>query len=1141
MRQIRIAVICAGSFALLCLLMFAFAPETGAAGSAAPATSRDGIWQTIDRSSIAATDLHLPAGSSYRALRLNKEALAQQLARAPMEGSGDLRNSPVVLSLPMPDGSLQRFHVEESPIMEPSLAARLPGVKTYRGRGIDDATASTRFDLTPQGFHALVLSAQGSTYVEPASKGGTTSYVTHPGQLLPGEVFKCGVTEADEAEAAARGVTSRPPTLAGVTPKVTNGSTLRTYRLAIATTGEWFGLYGAGSVANAQAAIASIINLVDAIYERDVAIRFTLVNNTNIIFTNAATDPYSTNGADSTTLNENQSTLDNGAFLGSANYDVGHVFGGITGLPSGHTSFSGKASVGVTCSAGNKAQGVSTMGNNPASPTAGIFIAGIAHEIGHEFSATHTFNATTGTCGAQRTGASAYEVGGGSTLMSYQICGAENLQPQADQYFHVRSLEQITDYATNSALCATTGATGNDVPIVTGPGNFTIPANTPFQLTATASDANGSLTYSWEEYDLGNAGPPNTDDGSRPIFRGYSPVTIPTRIFPSLQYILNNANVPPTTYNGNCRDGNNTIPCLTGESLPSTSRTMNFQLVVRDNQANGGAINTATSVLSVTNAAGPFAVTFPNGGETLSSPQLIKWNVAGTNAAPVNTANVKVSLSTDGGNTFPIVLTASAPNTGMVGLNLPDHIINSNARIKVEAVGNIFFDISDGNFTLFPFGVCPAVSSIMPNLGNVGTVVTITGVNFTGVNAVKFAGVGATSFTVNSDTQITATVPGGAMDDGPVVLSKPNCDDLQAGTFNVCSNPPTALSIDDGSRESVNQNGSGAYYVNRLTPASYPATLTQISIFWDPFQDFPPGTAINVVAGANPGGTTNINGTSFQSFAATSGTSGFITYTLPNALTITAGDFVVGYQVPTQPANSFPVATDTNNPASRSYVSNDGTTFTTITDRNYMIRAAQVFTGCSPGAPMPLQAISSKPHGAISASRLIHASDAVSFGVPLPLTGDPGIECRSGGATGDHQVVVTFPTNVTVNGSPQARVTIGTGQIGSGGQPNEGVVTVSGAVVTIPLTNVPNGHKVGVTLFGVSHGTNSGSVTVPMGVLLGDTTGNGTVNATDVSETKSKSGQSVNASNFRDDVTVSGNINSTDVSTVKSKSGTALP
>jgi len=398
----------------------------------------------------------------------------------------------------------------------------------------------------------------------------------------------------------------------------------------------------------------------------------------------------------------------------------------------------------------------------------------------------------------------------------------------------------------------------------------------------------------------------------------------------------------------------------------------------------------------------------------------------------------------------------------------------------------------------------------------------------------------ATSFTVNSDTQITATVPGGAMD-GPVVLSKPNCEDLQAGTFSVCSNPPTALSIDDGGVNSDFSAGNGAYYVNRLTPASYPATLTKVSIFWDPFQSFPPGTAINVIAAANPTGSTNIDGTTFQTVAATAGAQpGFTTYTLPNPITITAGDFIVGFNVPTDPG--FAIAIDTNSPVSRSYRSNDGgASFTNVANGNYMIRAAQVFTGCSSGAPMPLQAVSRKPPGPISASRLIHASDVVSFDVPLPLTGDPGIECRSGGATGDHQVVVTFPTNVTVNGSPQARVTVGTGQIGSGGVPNEGVVTVNGAVVTIPLTNVPNGHKIGVTLFGVTSGANSGSVTVPMAVLLGDTNGNGSVNASDVSQTKGRSGQATDATNFRSDVTVSGSINASDVSLVKSKSGTALP
>ncbi len=615
MRPVKIAVLIALGITSIGLLISVLAPRAGAGNLKSKVGSADGIWETLETHPSNDT-----LAGSTSVLRLNKDALAQQLARAPMEGSADLRQSRLILFLPAPDGSMQRFWVEESPIMEPSLAARLPAVKTYRGRGTDDATISTRFDLTPQGLHALVLSAQGSTYIEPASPGDTTSYVSHSGPTLPEEVFKCGVTEADQAEAAARGVTAEANKF--TTNAVTNGSTLRTYRLAIATTGEWFGLYGGGSVANAQTTIVSMINLVDAIYEREVAIRFTLVNNTSVIFTNAASDPYSTNAADATTLGENQTTLDN--LLGSANYDVGHVFGGITGLGSGSASFSGLASIGVTCTAGSKGRGVSTMGNNPASATRSIFISGIAHEIGHEFSATHTFNATTGGCNGQRDGTSSYEVGGGSTLMSYQICGSENLQAQSDQYFHVRSLEQIVSYATNSALCATTGATGNNAPIITGPGNFTIPANTPFQLTGSASDTNGSLTYSWEEYDLGAASPPDTDDGSRPIFRGYKPATVPVRYFPSLQYILNNANVPPAT----------TGSFLTGESLPTTSRSLNFQLVVRDNQSNGGAINTASSLLTVINTAGPFSLTAPNGGENWSGVRNVTWNVAGCAMSP---------------------------------------------------------------------------------------------------------------------------------------------------------------------------------------------------------------------------------------------------------------------------------------------------------------------------------------------------------------------------------------------------------------------------------------------------------------------------------------------------------------------------
>ena len=631
MRHIRISAFVAPALAALGLLTLAFTLEAGAGRRTAAVTPDDGIWQTIDNSSIAAADWKPPA-DSYQVLRLNKEALAQQLARAPMEGDGDLRNSPAILSLPMPDGSFQSFRIEESPIMEPSLAVRLPEVKTYRGQGIDDPSATTRFDWTPQGFHALILSSQDAVYIEPASSGEMTNYVTHFGQTMAGALSECGVTEADVAEATARGVYSGSARLTELRPEVTNGPTLRPYRLAVAATGEWTTTYGGGTVPGAQTAITTMINLVTAIYEKEVAIRFTLVNNTNIIFTDANTDPYaSPNAADSAALTANQTTLD-GVGLGNANYDIGHLFG------SGASFFSGRASLGVTCTTGSKARGVSTM--NGSTITTGAFIGGIAHEIGHQFSATHTFNATTGAfCGAQREATSAYEVGGGSTIMSYQVCEAENLQVRADLYFYVRSLEQILNYAINNALCATNTATGNVAPTVTGPGNFTIPRNTPFTLTAIATDTNGPLTYSWEEYDLGNAGPPNTDDGSRPIFRGYKPTGSSSRTFPSLQYILNNANVPPTTYNGGCFDnGGNVIPCLTGESLPITSRTMNFQVVVRDNQANGGGINTATSVLTVTNTAGPFQVTSPNTGVTWSGAQTVTWSVNNTNNAPVSCA-----------------------------------------------------------------------------------------------------------------------------------------------------------------------------------------------------------------------------------------------------------------------------------------------------------------------------------------------------------------------------------------------------------------------------------------------------------------------------------------------------------------------
>lgn len=681
------------SAALAMLLSLSSAPVAAQAGESA-----EGLWRWTEESAIQrSSEPRRIVPQSYRTAALDIVTLSSLLADVPHEDSVAVESSALELSLPRPDGSFERFRIVESPIMAPELAAKFPEIRTYLGQGIDDPTASLRFDLSKQGFRAQVIGWRGSYYIDPFQPRDTESYVVYRKADAPddGEQLRCGVT----GEALPKDLPNFQQK--GSVPKLSSGTVRRTYRLAMAATGEYT-VFNGGTVADGLAAIVTTMNRVNGVYERELSVRMVLVaNNDLIIYTNGSTDPY-TNNSGSTMLSENVTNLNN--VIGSANFDIGHVVS---------TGGGGVAGLGVVCGSG-KARGVTGSGSPVGDP---FDVDYVAHEIGHQFRGNHTFNGSGGNCsGGNRNGATAYEPGSGITIQAYAgICGADNAQPNSEQYFHRVSLNEMLTFTTtgNGSTCGTTNATGNTPPAVSAPASFTIPGRTPFELTASGSDANGdTLTWLWEQFNLGAANPAGsiTDTGSGPLFRSFTPVLSPSRVFPSWRYILNNANVAPATA---ALPGTTSPSYLTAEVLPSTNRTLNFRVTARDNRAGGGGTNEASTAVTVVAAAGPFAVTAPNTAVSWAagSTQTVTWDVAGTTANGINVANVRITLSLDGGNTWPIELAASTANDGSESVSIPANTpASTQARVRVQAVGNIFFDVSDANFSITGGNTAPSVT-----------------------------------------------------------------------------------------------------------------------------------------------------------------------------------------------------------------------------------------------------------------------------------------------------------------------------------------------------------------------------------------------------------------------------------------------
>ena len=649
-------------------------------------------WKATVKRADAVTVANKQSIVSPKLFELDINQLKQALNNAPKRFTTN--TSAVIVSFPNANGQLEKFRVMESSNMDSALAERFPEIKSYVGQGVDTPTSKIYFSLSPLGLQTMVIKAdQSAEFIEPYTTDLSAYAVYRKSDKVASlNRFECRVISNAQLDLSAN--FARPNADDGL---------LRTFRLALSVTGEYTVYFG-GTKALALAAMNNSMTRVNGVFEMDFGVHMNLIaNNDLIIYTSASTDPYSAAASMSSWNAQLQSTLT--SVIGEANYDVGHLFGASGG--------GGNAGcIGCVCVNGSKGSGITSPADGI--PSGDNFdIDYVAHELGHQFGANHTFTQSNEGTGVQM------EPGSGSTIMGYAGITTLDVQPHSDAFFHAVSIQQVTNNI-KAKTCSVNIATGNAIPTANAGLDYTVPKSTPFMLTGVATDANGdALTYDWEQMDnQTTSAAPSATKTTGVNFRSYSASTSPIRYFPKMSSVLTGATTTAGTE-------------LTVEALPSVARTLNFRVTVRDNHVGGPANNSDDAIVTVNATAGPFTVSSPNTAVSYvgGSSQTITWAVAGTTANGVNCANVDILLSTNGGTTWSTLL-AATPNDGTQAVTIPNTAGTTN-RIMVKGTNHIFFDVSNTNFTITA-GSTDTVAPTAPTLAASGTAQTTTTLSWSG-------------------------------------------------------------------------------------------------------------------------------------------------------------------------------------------------------------------------------------------------------------------------------------------------------------------------------------------------------------------------------------------------------------------------
>lgn len=636
------------------------------------------LWKKINSKEFTSTEKNiLPSDSNeFTLYQLDETSLKNTLAK--INNQSELEA--IEISLPNTLGIQERFLVSESSNFAPELQSKYPEIRSYKGVGITDKTATVYFSNSPRGLQTMVLRAdQDSEFIESYSKTKSVyKLITSKNRSNNTPLIACS-TEDIALDSELNNRTQKTKA---------NDKTFRTFRLALSCNAEYTNYYG-GTIAAALAGMNASMTRINGILGKDLAVKFELIaNNDVLIYLDPLTDPYSdsTTGTDNTngaTWNlELQNNLT--ATIGNASYDVGHLLGATGG--GGNAGCIGCICTDPTISKpyGKGSAWSAPSNNNPEGPNFDIDV--VAHEMGHQLGGNHTFTFKVEGRGAN------IEPGSGSTIMGYAGVVSPttlNIQAHSDDYFSVNSVQQIQSNLLTKT-CSTNTPITNSPPIINAGLDYTIPKGTAFILTGSGSDPNGdAITYTWEENDnavtstdLNSICYPTKADG--PLFRSLKPSSSPIRYMPALKDVL--ANTLTTKW----------------ESVSNIERTLNFFLTGRDNAPVGTSQNNSDDMnVSVSGIAGPFAVTSQNVddiGWTQGSSQTITWSVNGSETLP-GAANVNIKLSTDGGLTFPTILASNTPNDGSETITVPN-ITATNCRLLIEPTANIFYAVNSKVFAV---------------------------------------------------------------------------------------------------------------------------------------------------------------------------------------------------------------------------------------------------------------------------------------------------------------------------------------------------------------------------------------------------------------------------------------------------------